>query len=111
MPKPSPDSFLFVFTSNLCESFGLINYLSIGFMIISCLNFLCWCSGPRAVSVVDSSSEKLGGAKVVATAVVPDEVERIKDILQKWSDVDEMDLILTLGIQTFSYLLLICCCI
>nr|BAF00362.1 molybdopterin biosynthesis CNX1 protein [Arabidopsis thaliana] len=54
-------------------------------------------SGPRAVSVVDSSSEKLGGAKVVATAVVPDEVERIKDILQKWSDVDEMDLILTLG--------------
>ncbi|KAL0673096.1 hypothetical protein Bca4012_001077 [Brassica carinata] len=54
-------------------------------------------SGPRAVSVIDSSSEKLGGAKVVATAVVPDEVERIKDILQKWSDVDEIDLILTLG--------------
>lgn len=55
--------------------------------------------------MVNSSSEKLGGAKVIATAVVPDEVERIKDILQKWSDVDEMDLILTLGIQTFSYLL------
>lgn len=51
--------------------------------------------------MVDSSSEKLGGAKVVATAVVPDEVERIKDILQKWSDVDEIDLILTLGILTF----------
>lgn len=38
-------------------------------------------SGPKAVLVVDSSSEKLGGAEVVATDVVPDEVERIKDIL------------------------------
>ncbi|KAM7522773.1 hypothetical protein LguiA_012675 [Lonicera macranthoides] len=54
-------------------------------------------SGPRAVSVVNSSSEKLGGAKVVATAVVPDDVSQIKDILRKWSDVDQMDLILTLG--------------
>ncbi|ONK72484.1 uncharacterized protein A4U43_C04F19910 [Asparagus officinalis] len=54
-------------------------------------------SGPRAVSVVDSSSEKLGGASVVATSVVPDEVDRIKDILQKWSDLDKVDLIITLG--------------
>lgn len=46
---------------------------------------------------MNSSSEKLGGAKVVATAVVPDDVTQIKDILRKWSDVDEMDLILTLG--------------
>ncbi|XP_056846914.1 molybdopterin biosynthesis protein CNX1-like [Raphanus sativus] len=55
--------------------------------------------GPRVVSVIDSSLEKkLEGAKVVATAVIPDEVERIKDILQKWSHVvDEIDLILTLG--------------
>lgn len=45
---------------------------------------------------MNSSSEKLG-AKVVATAVVPDDVTQIKDILRKWSDVDEMDLILTLG--------------
>lgn len=55
------------------------------------------CSGPRAISVVNSSSEKLGGAKVVATAVVPDDVSKIKEILRKWSDVDRMDLILTLG--------------
>lgn len=48
--------------------------------------------------MINSSSEKLGGAKVVVTAVVPDEVERIKDVLQKWSDVDKIDLILTLGI-------------
>ncbi|KAK1287217.1 Molybdopterin biosynthesis protein CNX1 [Acorus calamus] len=54
-------------------------------------------SGPRAVSVVNSSSEILGGARVVATAVVPDEVDRIKDVLQRWSDVDKVDLILTLG--------------
>ena len=33
-------------------------------------------SGPRAISVVNSSSEKLGGATVVATAVVPDDVEK-----------------------------------
>ncbi|XP_057473792.1 molybdopterin biosynthesis protein CNX1 isoform X1 [Actinidia eriantha] len=54
-------------------------------------------SGPRAVSVVNSSSERLGGAKVVATAVVPDEVSRIKDVLRQWSDVDKVNLILTLG--------------
>ncbi|CAH1436199.1 unnamed protein product [Lactuca virosa] len=54
-------------------------------------------SGPRAVSVVRSCSEKLGGATVAATAVVPDEIENIREILQRWSDVDKMDLILTLG--------------
>ncbi|GER31719.1 molybdopterin biosynthesis protein [Striga asiatica] len=54
-------------------------------------------SGPRAVSVVNSSSEKLGGAKVVSSAVVPDEIPKIKELLEKWSDFDKMDLILTLG--------------
>ncbi|CAI0397393.1 unnamed protein product [Linum tenue] len=54
-------------------------------------------SGPRAISVVNSSSEKLGGATVVSTAVVPDEVGKIKDVLLKWSDIDQVDLILTLG--------------
>ncbi|KAK4408357.1 Molybdopterin biosynthesis protein CNX1 [Sesamum angolense] len=53
--------------------------------------------GPRAVSVVNSSSEKLGGARVAATAVVPDEIPKIKEALERWSDVDKMDLILTLG--------------
>lgn len=54
-------------------------------------------SGPRAFSVVNSSSEKLGGAKVVATDVVPDDVGKIKEVLRRWSDIDKMDLILTLG--------------
>ncbi|KAE8656717.1 Molybdopterin biosynthesis protein CNX1 [Hibiscus syriacus] len=54
-------------------------------------------SGPRAVSVVNSSSEKLGGAKVIATGVVSDDVGKIKEVLQRWSDTDKMDLILTLG--------------
>ncbi|OEL31921.1 Molybdopterin biosynthesis protein CNX1 [Dichanthelium oligosanthes] len=49
------------------------------------------------ISVVNSSSEKLGGATVVATAVVPDEVEKIKGILVKWTDIDRVNLILTLG--------------
>ncbi|GAB2274490.1 calnexin Cnx1 [Dionaea muscipula] len=53
-------------------------------------------SGPRAVTVVNSSSERLGGAKVVATAVVPDDTGKIKDILRRWSDVDKIDLIITL---------------
>lgn len=54
-------------------------------------------SGPRAVSVVNSASEQLGGARVVATAVVPDEIPKIKESLERWSDIDKMDLILTLG--------------
>ncbi|CAN1187323.1 Molybdopterin biosynthesis protein CNX1 [Linum perenne] len=53
--------------------------------------------GPRAISVVNSSSEKLGGATVVFTAVVPDDVNKIKDVLLKWSDIEKVDLILTLG--------------
>ncbi|KAK7320512.1 hypothetical protein VNO77_30051 [Canavalia gladiata] len=54
-------------------------------------------SGPRAVSVVNSSSARLGGARVVATAVVPDNVEKIQNILRRWSDIEQIDLILTLG--------------
>lgn len=46
---------------------------------------------------MNSSSEKLGGATVVATAVVPDEVDKIKGILVQWSDIDHVNLILTLG--------------
>lgn len=49
------------------------------------------------MSVVNSSSERLGGASVVATSVVPDEVGQIKDALQRWSDIDKIDLIITLG--------------
>ncbi|KAK1411343.1 hypothetical protein QVD17_37891 [Tagetes erecta] len=60
-------------------------------------------SGPRAVSVVNSSSEKLGGAIVAATAVVPDDIQNIKGILEKWSDVEKMDLILTLGGTGFTH--------
>lgn len=55
-------------------------------------------SGPRAVSVINSSSERLGGARVVETAVVPDEVAKIQNILRRWSDIERMDLIITLGI-------------
>ncbi|KAJ0024449.1 hypothetical protein Pint_07039 [Pistacia integerrima] len=51
----------------------------------------------KAVSVLNSSSERLGGARVVATAVVPDDVGKIKDVIQRWYDIDGMDLILTLG--------------
>uniref|UniRef100_A0A1D1YDI4 Molybdopterin biosynthesis protein CNX1 n=1 Tax=Anthurium amnicola TaxID=1678845 RepID=A0A1D1YDI4_9ARAE len=54
-------------------------------------------SGPRAVSVVNSMSQRLGGAYVIATAVVPDEMEKIKYALRHWCDVDKVDLILTLG--------------
>ncbi|XP_048504321.1 molybdopterin biosynthesis protein CNX1 isoform X2 [Beta vulgaris subsp. vulgaris] len=59
-------------------------------------------SGPRAISVINSSSERLGGAKVVSTAVVPDDVQSIKDVLWRWSDVDKVDLIITLGGTGFS---------
>lgn len=54
-------------------------------------------SGPRAVSIVQASSEKLGGVSVVATAVVSDDVSKIQDVLVKWCDIDKVDLILTLG--------------
>lgn len=54
---------------------------------------------------MNSSSEKIGGAYVAATSVVPDEVDKIKDILQKWSDIDKVDLIITLGIKISLWLL------
>ncbi|GLJ08275.1 hypothetical protein SUGI_0085410 [Cryptomeria japonica] len=54
-------------------------------------------SGPRAVSVVNSASEGLGGARVVATAAVHDAVDAIQECIQRWSDHDKVDLILTTG--------------
>jgi hypothetical protein len=76
-----------------------VNHASVKSDLCHCyfLSYHPICSGPRAVSVVNSSSEKLGGATVVATAVVPDEVDKIKEILVKWSDIDRVNLILTLG--------------
>ncbi|GMN47093.1 hypothetical protein TIFTF001_016272 [Ficus carica] len=59
-------------------------------------------NGPRAVSVVNSSAGRLGGARVVLTGAVPDEVSKIKDVLLKWCDIDKVDLILTLGGTGFS---------
>ncbi|XP_002975554.2 molybdopterin biosynthesis protein CNX1 isoform X1 [Selaginella moellendorffii] len=54
-------------------------------------------SGPRAVQVIDSLSKSLGGAKVVATAIVPDSIPRIQQVLEDWSDNQRIDLILTTG--------------
>ena len=51
--------------------------------------------------MVNASSERLGGAKVVSTAVVPDDVPKIKDVLQRWCDVDKVDLIIALGNHFF----------
>ncbi|KAL2622320.1 hypothetical protein R1flu_002525 [Riccia fluitans] len=54
-------------------------------------------SGPKAVEYISSLSEKLGGARVVATAVVSDTVHEIQEVLKKWSDQDQVHLILTSG--------------
>lgn len=54
-------------------------------------------SGPRAVSVINSVSERLGGARVVATAAVHDTVDDIQGVIKRWSDHDKVDLILTTG--------------
>lgn len=58
-------------------------------------------SGPRAVEVIKGVSERLGGATVVATSVVPDNVEAIQEVLKIWSDVDHVNLILTTGSSIF----------
>ncbi|KAL3691732.1 hypothetical protein R1sor_005383 [Riccia sorocarpa] len=54
-------------------------------------------SGPKAVEYISSLSEKLGGASVVATAVVSDSVDKIQEVLKKWSDEDQIHLVLTTG--------------
>ncbi|KAG4962097.1 hypothetical protein JHK86_038965 [Glycine max] len=48
--------------------------------------------------VLAQIKERLGGARVVATAVVPDNVAKIQDILRRWSDIEQMDLIITLAL-------------
>lgn len=54
-------------------------------------------SGPRAVEVIQSVSDRLGGATIAATSVVPDDVVAIQEVLKRWSDVDHLNLILTTG--------------
>ncbi|CAM6129634.1 unnamed protein product [Calypogeia fissa] len=53
--------------------------------------------GPRAVEVINQLSEKLGGAKVVSTAAVHDTITEIQEVLTKWSDHDQVHLIITTG--------------
>lgn len=50
------------------------------------------------MEVVNSVSDRLGGATVVATAVVPDSVRAIQEKLLQWSDSDHLHLILTTGL-------------
>jgi len=59
-------------------------------------------SGPRAMEVINGVSERLGGASIVATSVVPDSVEAIQEVLKRWSDVDRVNLILTTGMPPMS---------
>jgi molybdenum cofactor synthesis domain-containing protein len=51
-------------------------------------------SGPRLRMEVEA---KLAGAEVVATAIVPDEVEAIRTQVVQWVDDEAIDLILTTG--------------
>ncbi|ELR24968.1 Gephyrin, putative [Acanthamoeba castellanii str. Neff] len=51
-------------------------------------------SGPLAISIIE---QHLKHAKVVATAVVADEVDDIQRVLKEWSDGRKLQLILTTG--------------
>mmetsp|Transcript_19752 Transcript_19752/g.33945 ORF Transcript_19752/g.33945 Transcript_19752/m.33945 type:complete len:217 (-) Transcript_19752:439-1089(-) len=51
-------------------------------------------SGPACVEFIEAN---LQGAKVTATAVVPDDVNAIQAVLKNWSDNDALHLILTTG--------------
>jgi molybdopterin adenylyltransferase len=54
-------------------------------------------SGPALVKAVT-----LQGWEVTRTAIIPDDIEQIKDLLIDWVDGDEMDIILTSGGTGFS---------
>ncbi len=57
-------------------------------------------SGPNLVKLVP---ESLGQKwKVVSTKIVPDEVSKIKSVLQDWAFNDKLSLILTTGGTGFS---------
>eukprot|EP00850_Spirogloea_muscicola_P010666 SM000063S20056 [mRNA] locus=s63:504577:509104:- [translate_table: standard] len=60
-------------------------------------------SGPKAVGAVEAVAQQLGGAVVVATAVVPDDVVQVQAVLRKWSEGEaKVDLVLTTGGTGFS---------
>jgi molybdopterin adenylyltransferase len=54
-------------------------------------------SGPALVKAVT-----LQGWEVTRTAIIPDDIEQIKDLLIDWVNGDEMDIILTSGGTGFS---------
>ncbi len=51
-------------------------------------------SGPALAELVE---QRWAGAKVVASQVVPDEVEAIQAVLRRWADEERLDLVLTTG--------------
>ncbi len=51
-------------------------------------------SGPLLVRMLE---EQLAGAKVVATAIVPDDIEGIQAFIREWADEQQVALILTTG--------------
>lgn len=57
-------------------------------------------SGPAMVDVL--TNLKTAKMVVVATAIVPDEIEEIQKIVTNWADTDAVDLILTSGGTGFS---------
>lgn len=65
------------------------------------------CSGPRAVAAVQAVADKLGNAVVASTAVVSDDIPAIQQILKRWADEDQIQLIITTGMLP---LFAILCC-
>lgn len=57
-------------------------------------------SGPAMVDAL--TQLKSTNIVVVATAVVPDEVEQIQRVVKQWADADVVDLVLTSGGTGFS---------
>lgn len=54
-------------------------------------------SGPALVSAIEAK-----GWHIEKTAIVPDEIESIREILQAWCDQDNIDVIITTGGTGFS---------
>ena len=54
-------------------------------------------SGPTLKTVFEQASKENNTFNVIRSAIIPDELEQIQNIVKQWSDNEKLDIVVTTG--------------